>query len=126
MTPNEIISKARGECRHNGNYNKSNDIVECECGFKGKDGHQWHWHLENVIGRGASESGALTRLDYDKNPSAWGSDLYQWIEERGLKARFRDHLMMIIQTSDSLWGLIISTPAQKAEALTRAIQEVGE
>jgi hypothetical protein len=131
MTDNEVISEWRGECRHKGVYKKSKNAIQCECGGSYKDGHEWHWHLENVIGRGASESKILTRLDYDKNPAAWTPELFQKIKEAGLKSRFLHALIGAryrqiegrVFTENGTWWVASSTPEQKAAALSKAIRE---
>lgn len=115
MTPNEIISKARGECRH-------------EWIKKGRP----HFHDYNCSECNLWENAPLSQApDYSTDPSAWDSELYQWIEERGLATSFEAHLINIASNGKYIlgdimagWELIKSTPAQKAEALSKAIREV--
>jgi hypothetical protein len=111
MTPNEIISKARGECRHvfnRGGY----------CNYCHKSDSELDWHL------GKSEQ------DYSTDPSAWDSELYEWIEERVLNLRMVELIIPLDCFErgfpDIRWHILKSTPAQKAEALSKAIREVED
>jgi hypothetical protein len=123
MTPNEIISKARGECRHEREYenHKSNYVL-----YSYKNGYRYRCSKCKKLYVNWPDN-----TNYS-DPSAWDSELYQWIEERGLVAEFLKHLKYITQTNNMIgtvmefafWRIAKSTPAQKAEALSKAIREV--
>ena len=69
--------------------------------------------------------------DYSGDPAAWTPELYQWIENEGLWDAYLDFLC-IVTTGYSLdrgldipqlTAMLKATPAQKAQALARAIEE---
>jgi hypothetical protein len=115
MTPNKVISKWLGECRH-----------------------------EDIKGRGVGQKGVVAYVcqsckecstfkgdyrvpDYENDPAAWTPELFDRIEGEGLDDRF---ILLLIPNSTwetgkpyPRWHCARSTPAQKAEALSRAITE---
>ena len=73
--------------------------------------------------------------EYDSDPAAWAPELYQWIEKEGLVYKYchaLDDIMDIQGLHNSftdglgiygLFELLKAIPAQKAQALARAIEE---
>lgn len=126
MTPNEIISARRGECRHtdhhyeNGRYGGYYSCNNCNRTHNSNDYGDFFGDVTN----------------YSTDLAAWDSDLYEWIEGEGLWGEFRDTLCNMLMseydipanteigTIKTLFGILIkATPPQKAEALARAIEE---
>jgi hypothetical protein len=113
MTPNEVISKWRGECRHNFPFAVSPE-GNSQC-----SGCKEEYPPNNV----------QWPPDYTTDPAAWTPELFDRIEEAGLKKKFVYHLGIQLDaglhTSIAQFGWLYarSTPAQKAEALSRAIIE---
>jgi hypothetical protein len=70
--------------------------------------------------------------DYVNDPAAWTPEIFDRIEGAGLVAKFVDHIERITFNErwrlnhSSVFALIKSTPAQKAEALSRSIMECDE
>lgn len=70
---------------------------------------------------------------YDSDPAAWTPELYQWIEDEGLAIEFTMQVREIViresGTSGYLghteitWWILKATPAQKAQALAKAIED---
>jgi hypothetical protein len=119
MTPNEVISRWRGECRHE--LTVTRDGMECSCGagWEGQDyGNYALMHKDSFS----------TCPDYSTDPSAWDTALFDRIEEAGLWIAFTKQLYFIVWNAShctlSHWRVIKSTPEQKSMALSRAIQEV--
>lgn len=124
---NNIISEWLGECRHKDEWGKGwlkldvpehvAMIYECQtCKL------QAYVDMQNGLPKAP---------DYTSDPSAWGPDMYQKIEDAGLVETFMIHVRDI--TFDERWRLnhlsdfaiIKATPQQKSAALVAAIQEVG-
>lgn len=106
---NDTISRWLGECRHEGGRKCT------KCG-------------QRVL-RFPTVS-ALNK-DYENDESAWTQELYRKIEEAGLRDKFVDQFIFLTGESDDtlindflfMWLSLKSSPAQKAEALARAIKE---
>lgn len=122
MGNNEVISRARGD-------------VSGLC----KDGGLWEywdgWICENCGATGDWNTPEADEHDvpikkYDSDPAAWNEEMFTWIEGEGLANLFGAHIIRVMGGSfmkDGLTGALYkamkSTPAQKAEALVRAIKE---
>ena len=75
----------------------------------------------------------LSCAEFDSDPSAWDSSMWEFIEGEGLWGAFIDHLHGLAYNVASnnclysfkrhLWSYIKSTPEQKARALAKAIKE---
>ena len=104
MTDNERILKARGECRHGKGWVIRGD-GEPICKVCGKP--------------------VFSAPNYDSDPAAWTLELYQWIESEGLVGTFCDELYKRIDVHMpcNSFEFVRATPAQKAQALARAIEE---
>ena len=127
MNINDRISKARGECRH---------------------GKGWVTHKDGPMCKACGKH-IYSAPKYDFDPAAWTPELHQWIEDEGLKHSFA---MMLADTvsfdkcqhysnhdgclncnedavyipagcGHSIFTFLSATPAQKAQALARAIEE---
>jgi len=79
--------------------------------------------------------------DYENDPGVWTPEFFKWIEGRGLHLKMCAWLILLMGddgTMDTsvevdsittvfldatLWPILKSTPAQKTEALVRALQE---
>lgn len=112
MTPNGIISKRRGECRHEAkpkNPKYSYPIFAYKCK-----------HCDELIRTGREHN-----TDYS-DPAAWTPELYDWIEGEGLKNHFI-HMLWIELVKNGKKNMefqfMRTTPEQKALALSRAIEE---
>jgi hypothetical protein len=116
MEPNEVISKWRGECP----LAPENGVTYCstKCPLK-KEFAEIH-------------NCELKFTNYEHDPAAWTPELFDRIEEAGLKKSFINNLYMSSPresgraASDIIWVCMSSTPAQKAEALSRSIMECDE
>ena len=117
MEINERISKARGECIHKSGKRDGGCCVDC-----------------GVIAPYTVNAAPL----YDSDPTAWAPELYQWIDEENLAVSFILNLRDVVSDIGSLvyicpdtetfneaeaFFLLSATPAQKAQALARAIEE---
>ena len=127
---NQSISEWLGECRHE-NLTQTRTSghfwgvqYKCpDCGYKG-NGHQSKYKERRL---------------YDSDPSTW-TELFVKIEEAGyiLSERFTENLCNIVNVGalamesgyheievqyDELYLIVKATPAQKAKALTKAINE---
>lgn len=115
MTDNEIISKARGECRHEDAVDVGIAILDmrCPCGAEAREPH--------------TMSELYPIPDYSNDPAAWTPELYQFIEDEGLQDKFIEYLKNIVDThwpkASYEFDLIKSTEAQRARALAMALKE---
>jgi hypothetical protein len=115
MDNNSIISEARGECRH------VDGFIAIRCPFLGFQCVKCNEQFKRK----------MKVTDYS-DPSAWTPELYQWIESEGLWNTYLDYLCIATTGKsldrgldiEQLTAMLKATPAQKAEALSRAIQEV--
>jgi hypothetical protein len=123
VTDNEVISKRRGECRHESSEWVDNDINAGAEYYCGDCGEYYYYQVEGK------------KLVYDSEPSAWDDKLYREIEEKGLVNSFIAYLMSILFTNVNdvpktdggvMFALMSATPAQKASALAQAINQGGE
>ncbi len=120
---NEVISKWRGECRHEGHHYENGrygGFSKCHtCGREDDDQYRF---MDDVI-------------NYDSDPSAWTPELYQKIEDAGLWKQFAlnivcehipnfNEIKLYGKIINTAWEGIKATPEQKASALARAIEEV--
>lgn len=124
MTLNEVLSKWLGECRHEldrkypDRYWPGVGKLKCK-----------HCDYEVMV---PCATANLTAPNYENDPGAWTPDLFKRIEEAGLWTSFKHELWQIFiahewkeyQRKVTTGDTVRSTPAQKAEALSRAIQEV--
>jgi hypothetical protein len=78
---------------------------------------------------------ALYPRKYDSYEGLWDTAMYEWIEAEGLAEEFvyelGTELKIFISeptrlNAKGIWLCIKSTPAQKTEALARAIKEEGK
>ena len=75
MTDNEIISQARGECRHA-------EFSSFFLPFSGKTRNECKACDKKWMG----DNNQVPQ--YDSDPAAWTPELYQWIEDEGLWEQF--------------------------------------
>lgn len=124
MTDNERISKWRGECRHN-NTDYSNHMVaggyrKClDCGRVADGNYECACFYDDVI-------------SYDSDPAAWTPELYKAIEDAELDIAYIFELGAVLKifiseptrlNARGIWLCHIATPAQKASALARVLEE---
>lgn len=120
MTDNQVISNARGECRHK--WLTKQDAMQGMYFICDKCDKRWVGILP-------------LDTDYSGDPSAWDDELYKWIEDEGLSTEMQYWLYTyncddteiqcvkhsLVIGSVTMWELIKASPAQKASALAIAI-----
>jgi hypothetical protein len=118
MEPNEVISKWRGDMQ--GDMECILPVTKDCPNVPSKETcpNECDWHV-------------IPHPNYESDPAAWTPELFDRIEGAGLMAPFMFELngsFPDIPKGISIIGwqflALKSTPAQKAEALSRAIQEV--
>jgi hypothetical protein len=127
---NQVISNARGECRHKWEsiaVSQNTLEIEFECKV---------CHKRQAI----PNDGALPccPTNYDSAPSAWSPELFQWIEDEGLYILFTQKLYDTVSAkyptcpshvkahNYSQWldfKMITASPQIKAQALASTIKE---
>ncbi len=114
MTDNERISKWLGECLSTSTVNRFGKRCCIDCGREIEYGYCYNY-----------------LKDYDSDPSAWTPALYQKIEDADLEEPFvhelriiNDHTLDDKLSNMRIWELLKATPQQKAQALSRAIEEM--
>jgi hypothetical protein len=126
MTANEVISRARGECRHYVTWPE-----------RGANKHKFFCKKCKRVSKTKHDFNLPP--DYENDPRAWDTALFDWIEGEGLTAEFQYWLYTLLKNESEItcvkhslvigsvmmWYMLKSTPAQKSEALKLAILEVS-
>lgn len=139
MSDNQIISDARGECRHEHTIELSITLNE-QVSERAWDEWTESWWWCSECGKCDLFINMLNSNNYSTDLSAWTPELFKWIKDNELMTELQYWLYTynscdeeitcvghsLVIGSVTMGQLIASTSAQKAKALAKAIKESSQ